>query len=87
MSEKLYAVMELGLLYPYSESCRLVADLASLWSCRIMRLSSNGEEATIGMPVEKFNMIFGEIPQLGKWKVPQGTEHFISSVKVTDIDA
>lgn len=80
------AEVEIGLVHPYHKSQEVVIEMVNKWGMRLIKLGTHDEIAVIGIPVEKFKKIFGSSPVVGKYDVPQGTTHFISSVNVKKIN-
>lgn len=84
----LNVVLELELVYPYSQSLLALLEFCGLWDCDIMKAGSHSAKATISMPVKFFKNIFGENPKPNKiYDVPKGTERFIAKVSVKKVKA
>jgi len=79
------ARIEIELVYPYKQSLDTLLDFVNIWACRIIKGGTSQSKAVISMPVKKFKNIFATNPRIGKYKIPAGTEHFISSVEVKKI--
>ncbi|MFA5600886.1 MAG: hypothetical protein WDA06_09870 [Phenylobacterium sp.] len=79
------AVVDVYLKYPYSSSAEILIEMVLKWGMRLIALNTDSEKATIGIPHNKFKVIFGVNPKIGEYKVPQGTEHFLVKLIVTNI--
>ena len=79
------AVVQLTLVYPYVQSLMNLFDFISLWGCSLMSAKTLSSRATIGIPSDKFKILFGENPRKGKYKIPVGSEYFLEEVEVTEI--
>lgn len=84
--DKLEAITELGIVYPYSKSQETVIEMINKWGMRLIKLSTFEDTVTVGIPVDKFKKIFGSTPAVGKYNIPNGTTSFISSVNVKKIN-
>lgn len=82
---ELVAVLELELQRPFKVSVADVLDLADLWQCDLIRVSTQSAYASIAMPTSSFKKIWGTNPRLGHWVVPVGTEDFLAGVEVTEV--
>jgi hypothetical protein len=40
----------------------------------------------IAIPSDKFKLLFGENPRVGKYKVPKGAEYFMEEIEVKEIE-
>tara|TARA_Y100000310_G_scaffold159229_1_gene158783 strand:- start:435 stop:698 length:264 start_codon:yes stop_codon:yes gene_type:complete len=83
--KNIYAYLEFQLKFPYSQSAETLIDLSILWHSRIINVSTRKAQANIAMPSQKFKMMFGKNPRVGKWGVPPGSEYFIEAVKVLKV--
>jgi len=80
------AEVEIELVHPYHKSQEVVIEMINKWGMRLIKLGTYDEIAIIGIPTDKFKKIFGSMPAVGKYSVPQGTTHFISRVNVKKIN-
>lgn len=71
------AVVELTLVYPYVQSLMNLFDFISLWNCSLMSARTLSNKATIAMPSDRFKILFGENPRVGRYKIPTGAEYFL----------
>ena len=78
-------LIELTLIFPYDRSMDTLTEFCSLWDCAILGGGTSRLRALISMPTTHFKQIFGKNPQVGKYDIPAGTEHFTSSWKVKRI--
>lgn len=85
--EELYAIIGIDLTFPFNVSSQTCIDLANIWDCKIIRVSTQKGKAILAMNRAKFKMIFGGFPRMGQYQVPQNTEHFIKKVKVIAVRA
>ena len=78
--------IELNIPFPYQESMNILIEFCELWDSRIFSGSTQKRKAIISMPVHHFKTIFGKNPRIQTYEVPTGTEHFIESLKVKNIN-
>jgi hypothetical protein len=79
------AIVQLKLVPPYTQSVMSLFDFVNLWGCTLIDASTLSSIATIGIPANKFKVLFGENPRKGKYKIPIGAEYFITEVEVKEI--
>ena len=80
------AVVQLKLVYPYVRSILNLFDFISLWGCTLISARTLSSKATIGIPADKFKLLFGENPRKGKYKIPTGSEYFLEEyVEVKEV--
>ena len=79
------AVVQLKLVYPYIKSILNLFDFISLWGCNLVSAKTLSSKATISIPADKFKILFGENPRVGKYKVPVGAEYFLEEVEVKEV--
>ena len=87
MKSQIFAVLEIKLKYPFIQSADLLMQMATLWRCRIIHVSTHKALSVIMMPWKKFKMIFGRNPRVGDCEIPANTEDFIESIKIGGIRA
>ena len=79
------AVVQLTLVYPYVVSLLSLFDFMSLWGCNLISAKTLSSRALIGIPAEKFKVLFGENPRKGKYKIPNGSQYFLEEVEVKEV--
>lgn len=79
------AIVQLRLVYPYVQSLLNLFDFMSLWGGNLISAKTLSSQAVIGIPSDKFKILFGENPRRGKYKVPPGAEYFLEEVEVKEI--
>ena len=79
------AVVKLTLVYPYVQSLLCLFDFMSLWGCHLISAKTLSPKAMIHIPSDKFKILFGENPRIGKYKVPIGSEYFLEEVEVKEV--
>ena len=79
------AIVQLKLAYPYTQSSLNLFDFISLWGCNVISAKTLSCKATIGIPSDKFKILFGENPRIGKYSIPSGSEYFLEEVEVKEI--
>ncbi|MFW6173058.1 MAG: hypothetical protein ACOC5T_04875 [Elusimicrobiota bacterium] len=80
-----YAIVEMGLKYPYQQSVFFLFKLINLWNFRLRSFKTNSSKAIVEIPKRKFETIFADKMKRGTWDVPRGTGHFLVSIKVLEI--
>jgi len=85
MPNRIKAVVQINLKYPYQPSIYMLFRLITVWGFRLIKAGTNSAISVVEIPQDKFNTIFGANPIVGEWGVPQGTETFIQSIKVVEI--
>lgn len=80
------AIVQLTLVYPYVQSLLNLFDFISLWGCNLISAKTLSSKATIGIPADKFKILFGENPRKGIYKIPAGAEYFLEEVEVTEVE-
>lgn len=78
-------ILEIELVYPYKNSMATLAEFCFLWNCNIISGGTRRLKAIISMPSNHFKRIFGSNPVVKEYKIPSGTEKFISALKVKKI--
>ena len=80
------AVVQLKLVFPYPKSILNLFDFISLWGCNLISAEMLSSDATIGIPSDKFKLLFGENPRKGRYRIPKGSEYFLEEyVEVKEI--
>ena len=79
------AVIKLTLVYPYVQSLLNLFDFMSLYGGNLISAKTLSSRAVIGMPSNKFKILFGENPRRGKYKIPDGAEYFLEEVEVKEV--
>ena len=77
--------LKLFLIPPYSKSLNVLWEFCRLWGCGILYGGTRKRKAIISMDSVKFKKIFHTNPQIGKYPVPSGANHFLQSVEVKNI--
>ena len=80
-----HAIIEVDLLYPFKTSLEILNAFINEWGCKHVSAGTNREVATFAMDDYKFAMIWAEPPRVGRWRVPEGTEHFLTAIRVIDV--
>lgn len=62
-------------------------DFCMVWECALLSGGSNKGKATIAIPANKFKVLFGGNPKVGKYPVPDGAGYFIEGVIVKKVIA
>jgi len=71
------AVVELTLVYPYVQSLMNPFDFISLWNCTLVSAETLSSKAIIAIPSDRFKLLFGENPRVGRYKIPTGAGYFL----------
>jgi len=79
------AFIKIKLKFPFHLSAQTCTEFAHLWDCQIIHLSSKKGNVVLAMQLNKFETIFGVMPEITKYNVPRNTEGFIESLEVTEI--
>jgi len=79
------AYVEFDMIPPYASSLNTVYEMVSLWGMRIIRSNPAVSTVVLAIPSDKFKLFFGELPRPGEWKVPSGTQSFLSGARVIKV--
>ena len=79
------AVVQLTMVYPYTQSLFHLFDFMSLWNCNLLSYKPYSSKTMIAIPSDKFKILFGENPRVGKYQIPVGAEYFMEEVEVKEI--
>ena len=83
---RIEAVVEFTLIYPYYRSAETIYDLTSLWGLRIVKRTANSQTMIIGIPFKKFKQMFNHNPRVGPFDVPAKLSKVITEMCVKKID-
>ena len=70
-------VVELSLVFNFFKSLINILDFISLWDCTLVSARTLSNKATIEIPSERFKLLFGENPRVGRYKIPTGAGYFM----------
>lgn len=80
-------LLEMELVYPYSQSLSVLADFCVLYHSAILLAGTHKKLCKISMPLNHFKNIFHVNPIEKEYEVPSGMENFIESVVVKKVIA
>ena len=80
------AIIKLELQRPLNKSHAILLDLITVWGLRVIKLGSKDKDAILGVPNEKFPLMFNKKPSLGDVKFSEGIAHFVKSIKVIKVN-
>jgi len=78
-------IIELELVFPYKISMGILVEFCRVWDSRIIEGGTKNIKAIISMPATHFKKIFGTNPREKEFLIPSGMGHFVSNLKVKDI--
>lgn len=80
-----HAIIEIDLPFPFKISLEVLNQFLNTWGGRHISCGTLRKTATFAIDDYKFAMIWGERPRVGRWRVPEGAEHFMEDVRVIDV--
>jgi len=78
-------VVKLKLVRPYNQSLEVLYKMINLWNMNLLKSGTQSADATIEIPEDKWEKLYGEEPSTGGWEPPDGTLGFIEELTVTEI--
>lgn len=80
-----HAIIEIDLTFPFKISLEILNDFLNEWGGRHISCGTARSTAVFALDDYKFARIWGELPRIGRWRVPDGAEHFMEDVRVIDV--
>lgn len=80
-------ILQVELVRPYGQSLGALLEMANIWRCHLVKVSPSKPMQVIKMPWKSFKKIWGTNPKKGVIEIPSGTEFFITSIRILDIQA
>jgi len=79
------SIIKVELQRPLTTSHAILLDLITVWGLRVIKIKSKSKNVVLGVPDEKFPLMFNRQPSIGNVKFSEGISHFIKAIKVIKV--